>query len=139
MVPITDGDPKLEAILAKARELAIPVIVLSEYPYGIAQSRNRVRYERWLKELIGACRVLPVDEGTASEYASIRGLPVKLALLLDLRKHSALKTLRAGGARLAVSVERRFLIRVLDSLGYESLRRIRIFVRTVWRSRCDPT
>ncbi len=70
---MADGDPKLEQILTKASELAIPVIVLGEYRYGIAQSRNRVRYEKWLKEVVADCRVLRVDEGTASEYAIIRG------------------------------------------------------------------
>jgi tRNA(fMet)-specific endonuclease VapC len=70
---MADGDPKLEPVLTTARELAIPVIVLGEYRYGIGQSRSRARYEKWLKEFVGICRVLPVDEGTAVEYASIRG------------------------------------------------------------------
>jgi predicted nucleic acid-binding protein len=70
---MADGDPKLEPILTSANELAIPVIVLGEYRYGIAQSRNRVRYERWLMEVIVNCRILRVDEGTAGEYAEIRG------------------------------------------------------------------
>lgn len=67
------GDPALEPILSQANELAIPVIVLGEYRYGIAQSRNRARYEKWLREVIAGCRVLRVDEGTAAEYANIRG------------------------------------------------------------------
>ena len=70
---MADGEPKLEPILQAARELAIPVIVLAEYRYGIAQSRFRRRYERWLTELVPTCRVLVVDEETASEYATIRG------------------------------------------------------------------
>jgi len=28
---------------------------------------------RWLKQIILVCRILGVDEGTANEYASIRG------------------------------------------------------------------
>ena len=36
-----DGDPALEPILRKATEVAIPVIVLGEYRYGIQQSRDR--------------------------------------------------------------------------------------------------
>lgn len=70
---MADGDPKLEPVLTTASELAIPVIVLGEYRYGIAQSRNRARYEKWLKELVAICRVLRVDEVTAGEYAHIRG------------------------------------------------------------------
>jgi predicted nucleic acid-binding protein len=40
-----DSDPALVAILARAEELAIPVIVLGEYRHGIAQSRRRASYE----------------------------------------------------------------------------------------------
>jgi len=52
--------------------LAIPVIVLGEYRYGIAQSRNRPHYEEWLKQLTANCSVLDVDDETASEYALVR-------------------------------------------------------------------
>jgi tRNA(fMet)-specific endonuclease VapC len=70
---MADGDPALETILGQADDFAIPVIVLGEYQYGIAQSRNRLRYEKWVSDIIATCRVLRVDEGTAAEYASIRG------------------------------------------------------------------
>src|SRR5438445_11140780 len=70
---MADGDPLLEPILERASELALPVIVLGEYRYGIAQSRNRVRYEKWLNELISNCRVLNIDVATAGEYAGLRG------------------------------------------------------------------
>lgn len=70
---MADGDPSLEPILGSASELALPVIVLGEYRYGIAQSRSRIRYEKWLMELIASCRILRVDEATAGEYAAIRG------------------------------------------------------------------
>ena len=53
--------------------MAIPVIVLGEYQYGIAQSRHRLRYAEWLAKLVANCRVLRIDEATASEYATIRG------------------------------------------------------------------
>ncbi len=70
---LADGDPELEPILARASEVAIPVIVLGEYRCGIALSRQHLRYEKWLAELIANCRVLPVDEQTAVAYADIRG------------------------------------------------------------------
>ena len=70
---MADGDPQLEPIIATSSELAIPVIVLGEYRYGIGQSRNCVRYEKWLLEVVATCRILIVDDGTASEYAAIRG------------------------------------------------------------------
>lgn len=69
---MADGDQRLEPILMSAPELAIPVIVLGEYRYGIAGSRIRIRYEKWLLEALSACRVLRIEEATASEYALIR-------------------------------------------------------------------
>jgi tRNA(fMet)-specific endonuclease VapC len=70
---MADGDTKLEQLLRQAGDIAIPVIVLGEYRYGIGQSRNRTRYERWLAGVIANCRVLAVDEVTAERYADIRG------------------------------------------------------------------
>jgi tRNA(fMet)-specific endonuclease VapC len=69
---VADGDAVLEPILRKAAEVAVPVIVLGEYRYGIQQSRDRQRYEQWLTEAICNYRVLDVDEETASYYATIR-------------------------------------------------------------------
>jgi predicted nucleic acid-binding protein len=70
---MAEGDPRLEVVLSKAAQLAIPVIVLGEYRYGIEQSRNRAHYRKWLLEVVSNCRVLSIDEETAGEYASIRG------------------------------------------------------------------
>jgi tRNA(fMet)-specific endonuclease VapC len=70
---MADGDPHLEPILMRKGELALPVIVLGEYRYGIGQSRNRGRYEKWLLDLVPRCRILRIDETTASEYATLRG------------------------------------------------------------------
>ena len=67
-----DGDAALEPILRKATEVAVPVIVLGEYRYGIRQSRDRQRYEQWLTESILTFRVLNVDEETAVSYANLR-------------------------------------------------------------------
>src|SRR5580698_7924263 len=69
---MADGDPELEPLLEHAAEIAVPVIVLGEYKYGIRQSRHRIRYERWLAETVANCRVLRVDEGTAEQYAEVR-------------------------------------------------------------------
>ena len=57
---VADGDAALEPILRKASEVAVPVIVLGEYRYGIQQSRDRQRYEQWLTETICNYRVLDV-------------------------------------------------------------------------------
>lgn len=69
---VADGDPALKPILSSATEIALPVIVLGEYLYGIRTSRDRSRYQRWLVESIPSYRVLDVDRGTTECYADIR-------------------------------------------------------------------
>jgi predicted nucleic acid-binding protein len=69
---LADGDGALEPVLRRATEIAVPVIVLGEYLYGIRKSRDRRRYEGWLADLIAACRILDVDQSTAELYAEIR-------------------------------------------------------------------
>jgi len=66
-----DDDPDVIAILSRAEQIAIPVIVLGEYRYGIAQSRNRASYENWLTGLLQDCNVLDVTEPTTHCYAEI--------------------------------------------------------------------
>jgi predicted nucleic acid-binding protein len=69
---IADAEPGASALFSKARRVAIPVIVLGEFRFGIGHSRNKQRYERWLEELVSVCGVLVVDEETAIPYAGIR-------------------------------------------------------------------
>jgi tRNA(fMet)-specific endonuclease VapC len=69
---VADGEAALEPILRKAAEVAVPVVVLGEYRYGIQQSRDRERYEQWLAETVCNYRVLDVDEDAAISYAAIR-------------------------------------------------------------------
>ena len=66
-----DDDPAVIAILARAEQMAIPAVVLGEYRYGIAQSRHRASYERWLEGLLQDCMVLDVNEPTTHHYAEI--------------------------------------------------------------------
>ena len=66
-----DHDPAIIAILARAEQVAIPVIVLGEYRYGIAQSRRRATYEKWLTGLLHDCFVLDINEPTTHHYAEI--------------------------------------------------------------------
>jgi tRNA(fMet)-specific endonuclease VapC len=66
-----DNDPAVIAILARADQMAIPVIVLGEYRYGIAQSRNRAKHESWLTSLLRDCLVLDINEPTTHHYAGI--------------------------------------------------------------------
>jgi len=69
---LADGDKGLKPLLQRADQIAIPVIVLGEYKYGIRQSQNQKQYERWLAEVIAGCRVLAVDEETTNQYAEVR-------------------------------------------------------------------
>ena len=66
-----DDDPAIIAILARAEQVAIPVIVIGEYRYGIAQSRRRAICENWLTSLIQDCFVLDINEPTTHHYAEI--------------------------------------------------------------------
>ncbi len=70
---LAEGEPKAVKACTSADEIAIPVIVLGEYHFGIAQSRHKREYQRWLDELLPACKVLVIDEETAFSYATLRG------------------------------------------------------------------
>ena len=66
-----DGDPGVAAVLARADQMALPVIVLGEYRHGVAQSRHRASYENWLEELLNDNLVLDIQEATTHYYAEI--------------------------------------------------------------------
>ena len=69
---LAEGQRDAMVELAKAPFIAIPVIVLGEFWFGIAQSRRRLEYERWLLASLRDCRVLEVTTETATRYAEIR-------------------------------------------------------------------
>jgi tRNA(fMet)-specific endonuclease VapC len=66
-----DDDPAIIALLSRADQVAIPVIALGEYRYGIAQSRHRASYAKWLNGLLHDCLVLEANEPTTHYYAEI--------------------------------------------------------------------
>jgi predicted nucleic acid-binding protein len=68
---IAEGEPGAAKRFSRASQVAIPVIVLGEYHFGIAHSRHRQEYERWLEQLTSVCRVLDILEETAIWYARI--------------------------------------------------------------------
>ena len=49
---VADEDPEIETALREAEFLALPVIALGEYRYGITQSRYHAEYEAWLTDLM---------------------------------------------------------------------------------------
>jgi len=67
-----DGSPEAVAAVGKADRVAIPVIVIGEYRYGIAQSHRRLRYEDWLTGFLATCEALDITMDTAVEYAAIQ-------------------------------------------------------------------
>ncbi len=69
---VAEGEPAALAEFSRARELGLPVIVLGEFRFGIAQSRRRRQYESWLRELIALAGVLAITEETTLYYAEIR-------------------------------------------------------------------
>ncbi len=70
---LAEGDATLEPILRRAAQVAIPVVVLGEFRYGISQSRHHAHYERWLFEYLRQFRVLDIDERTTMSYSELRG------------------------------------------------------------------
>lgn len=67
-----DGEPAVGVRLASETHVGIPVIVLGEFRYGIAGSRYRDRYERWLAEHLANFEILDVTESTTRTYARVR-------------------------------------------------------------------
>lgn len=63
--------PGLMRILAGVQQLALPVVAIGEFRYGIALSRHKSRYQQWLNGLIADCLVLEVTEQTTHYYAAI--------------------------------------------------------------------
>jgi tRNA(fMet)-specific endonuclease VapC len=67
-----EAEPRAVAEIEKAQSIAIPVIVLGEFWFGIAQSRRRMEYERWIENSLPVFRVLEVETETAAKYAEVR-------------------------------------------------------------------
>ncbi len=68
---VAEGHPGIMEILAGVQELALPVVVIGEYRYGIALSRHKARFRHWLDNLITDCTVLDVTKQTTHHYAAI--------------------------------------------------------------------
>jgi predicted nucleic acid-binding protein len=67
-----DGDPGVGEVLRRQARVAIPVIVLGEFRYGIAGSRHRAAYESWLDAHLADFETLAVTGETTFAYAEIR-------------------------------------------------------------------
>lgn len=67
-----DGDVGVGDVLRAQPRAAIPVIVLGEFRYGIAQSKQRSAYETWLEAHLPHFEILLVTDETAVAYADLR-------------------------------------------------------------------
>ena len=67
-----DEDERLLGVLAGFRVVHVPVIVLGEYRFGLANSRKRRVLLPRLDAMEADCVVLEVDAITARKYAEIR-------------------------------------------------------------------
>jgi tRNA(fMet)-specific endonuclease VapC len=73
-----DGEPTVGARLSTEVHVAIPVIVLGEFRYGISGSRHRGKYEQWLTDHLPEFDVLSVTQPTTLAYARVRASLKKL-------------------------------------------------------------
>lgn len=69
---VADDVPAAVEIYKGAEAVALSVISVGEFRFGIAQSRRRTEYENWLTALISVSRILDIDERTTRYYADIR-------------------------------------------------------------------
>lgn len=69
---IVDEQPGIHAALEQAAAVLIPVIVLGEYGFGIAQSTRRSQHQKWLRESLPAYGILDITRETAEHYAALR-------------------------------------------------------------------
>ena len=67
-----DGHPDVGDALRRELRAALPVIVLGEFRYGIAESRHRAAYEAWLETQLLHFEVLAVTDETTVAYAKLR-------------------------------------------------------------------
>lgn len=67
-----DGESGVADQLRRQARAAIPVIVLGEFRYGVAQSKHRSAYEAWLESWLPSFEVLPVTAETTIAYAALR-------------------------------------------------------------------
>jgi predicted nucleic acid-binding protein len=69
---LADGRSDIREAIQHESVLAMPVVVLGEFLFGIRQSRYRSQYEAWLREFRSLYAILPAGTETASHYADIR-------------------------------------------------------------------
>ena len=67
-----ESEPAIMELLAEVQVLALPVVVVGEYRFCIAQARNVADYHLWLERLITQTDVLNITDETTIHYAEVR-------------------------------------------------------------------
>lgn len=65
-------DRALIGVIRDAPRLAVTLITLGEYEFGLLQSRQRVALAKWLEAFLARADVLMLDRETVPFYAEIR-------------------------------------------------------------------
>lgn len=68
---VADGEASVLELVGGADRVAVSVIVLGEYRFGIAQSRHRVSYEGWLRQWTATVEILDIDDRSTHSYSTI--------------------------------------------------------------------
>jgi predicted nucleic acid-binding protein len=66
-------DKVLTDLVQAAPRIAVTIISLGEYAFGISQSRQRAELEAWLDALLLKVDVLLLEQKTLPFYAEVRG------------------------------------------------------------------
>jgi len=67
-------DKALTELVQAAPRVAVTIISLGEYAFGISQSRHRAELEAWLDALLQKVDVLLLEQKTLPFYADVRGM-----------------------------------------------------------------
>ena len=69
---LAEQDKALTELVKAAPRVAVTIISLGEYAFGISQSRHRAELEAWLDALLLRVDVLLLDQKTLPFYAEVR-------------------------------------------------------------------
>jgi tRNA(fMet)-specific endonuclease VapC len=69
---IVDGRPEIKPYIEGAPVMALPVIALGEYRFGVALSNRSALYRQWLLDHLREYRMLAITEETTRHYADVR-------------------------------------------------------------------
>lgn len=72
VIDLLANDKRCIDVIRQFSQIAVPAIVLGELLYGAANSSREAANRTVIEQFIQGCRVLPVDQGTSTHYASVR-------------------------------------------------------------------